>query len=769
MSVSQDSIRPPKQYHFISSFACFLSTQNSFRTGLEFFLGFLFGGALISVLLGSLVISLPFLPQEHKWYDATLISSALSGILILVLSLSGYYLLLRYTPKTSFSHSPIVRGTCTSFTLLLFSSWPTLSFGFIPEVFFAKSSLAILLFFLLTSSWLTVKGIAYASLAGSTILVLIFAFTTEGRPIFTDDHGSVLYRLELLKDYFPNVPVYNTEWNAGTDWRDFFATGILNVFFIFYPLIFLFPLEKTYFLIVTLTLFGIAPLATYFGSRVLKLSHHASLISSCVAITANAAWYKWSLSYGSMGFVCSTALFPLVLALGARTLSDGKDTSGKILTSLIVFGTLSIFWSAQGLSLIPVILLALSKGRTFLFSKRIFVTAMILLLINLPWIALFITVSKVGSFVGLETHSPKSQQIESHAPQDSSLSAAVVKGKKQSVSIENVLKSFRNNFTKVNPLLLLLGIPSLLFFQWGKGLKTPYALTCVWLLFLGIVVVHLKPQLELDRMIVILSLVLSIPVGNLISKILEEHFEQEHPPSFSPGIACIATMLMLGFFSTAGILQNRSWEKYKTWNDSLKTLGTAINTHANEGRALFSGFILHEFEGGHIAPLSRIADTPVMASSPVHNLWWYTDVIPEEYRKKGPSGIEEYLDLYNVSLVIAHERVWKDYFRNSSFRYEEVEIIGSFVLFTRAGSPDSYFLEGKGDIISQKGNGIDLVLESDSAILRFNYYPFLKAPSCEKISKHTVSDSVHFIKIESCKTQVPITIKSTSPIQRIFN
>jgi hypothetical protein len=769
MSISKELISSPKQYHIISILGALLKTQNSFRTGLEFFLGFLFGAAIISILLGSLIIFLPFLPSEHRWYDATLIPSTLHGITILILSLGGYYILLSYIPERTFSHVFFVRGISSSFILLLFSSWPSLSFGFIPDIFFAKSSLPILLLFLLGSSWISPKGITYASFAGALILLLLFTFTTEGRPIFTDDHGSVLYRLQLLKDYFPNVPVYNTEWNAGTDWRDFFATGILNVFFIFYPMISLFSLEKIYFLIVTLVLFGIAPLATYFGSRVLNFSTNASIIASCITITANAAWYKWSLSYGSMGFVCSTALFPLVLALGARTLSDGENTSRKILISLIIFGTLSIFWSAQGLSLIPIILLALCKGRTFLFSKKTLLTGMILLLINLPWIILFITVSKVGSFVGLETTSTQSHQITSHVPQDTRLSASVVKGKKQSVSINNILKSFRNNFLKINPLLLLLGIPSLLFFPWGRGLKTPYALTCLWLLFLGIVVVHLKPQLELDRMIVILSLVLSIPVGNLISKILEEHSEQKHPPLLSPGIACIATMLMLGFFSTAGILQNRSWEKYKTWNDSLKTLGTAIKTHANDGRALFSGFILHEFEGGHIAPLSRIADTPIMASSPVHNLWWYTDVIPEEYRKKGPSGIEEYLDLYNVSLVIAHERVWKNYFRNSSFRYEEVEIIGSFVLFKRTGSPNSYFLEGKGNILSQKGNGIDLILESESAILRFNYYPFLEAPSCKKISSHTVSDTVHFINVESCKTHVPITIKSTSPLRRVFH
>src|SRR5690606_27827734 len=146
-----------------------------------------------------------------------------------------------------------------------------------------------------------------------------------------------------------------------------------------------------------------------------------------------------------------------------------------------------------------------------------------------------------------------------------------------------------------------------------------------------------------------------------------------------------------------------------------------------------------------------LSKTPIMASSPVHNLWWYTDVIPESYRKKGPPGIEEYFDHYNVSLTIAHERVWKNYFRQSSFRYTEIGTVGRFVLFKRTDFPDSYFHSGSGTIIEQTAQEVSLTSStSENIVLRYNFFPFLEVEQCEHISPYKISDSIEFISLSNC-------------------
>lgn len=749
-------------------------------------LGFIMGAGIITILLGSLSITNPFYLSKSKQYlilpngTAGFACIFLSLIIFIIWNYSNHKNTLKEIPSSNFkpdSKTPLINtlsynfimGMISSFILLILSQWATLKFGFFPEAYFAKISIYLIPVFFVLSYYLNIIHIRIASIICILILAFSFILNTELKPLFSDDHASVIYRLQLLSDYFPRIPLYNTEWNAGMDWRDFFATGILNVFLIFYPLFILFPAEDIYSIIVFLIIFGITPLSAYLGSRLLGSSHNTSLISSVLIITANTSWYKWSLSYGSMGFVCSTALFPLLLSLACVVLRDKEKSSLKVCSLLVIIGTLCLFWSAQGLSLIALLVIALFSGKKFIFSKRILLTLFAIICLNGPWMSLFIKVSKVTSFISLEDTSRTSEKDTQSFTKGNQISSSIVKGKSEAISKKNVLRSFRENFLKINPMLLILGIPGLIFFyRKNKKAGLPFIATCIWLFILGTVIVHLKPQLELDRMIVILSLCLSLPVAHLLGEILSFR-KLNQMGTFSLGISCLMTSLMIGVISTNSIFENRSWEKYKTISNTFGELAEAIKTHRGTGRTLFAGFILHELEGGHIAPLTRLSESPIMASSPIHNLWWYTDIIPEAYRKRGAPGIEEYLDLYNVSLVIAHEKAWKDYFRKSSVHYEEVAIIGRFVILKRLLNPNSYFLKGEGILLSQKGDGISFTLNSEGAILRFNYLSFLEVDGCKDIKPHSVSEAVTLIKVEKCMSDRTITIRSLSPLGRLIH
>lgn len=735
--------------------------------------GFIFGVGLITLMMGNLEI--------HLGRTLNIFKNGTSG---LVLSFFGFLLFfyLRNNNSKEENDNNIAfhyfnSGILYSSVFLLLGNWSSLGFCFSINSSISIISLLIICLSFLLTPFINREHFKYLIYILSLILIIIFFQNTAFKPVYSDDHGSVTYRLYLLKNYFFSIPLYNAEWNAGMDWRDFFATGILNVYFLFLPLIALLSdIDTAYIIIVPTIIFILTPLSSYLGARILRLSHNAGLIAGFLALTSNAAWYKWSLSYGSMGFVCSSAVFPLFLACAIQTLKDKNDTKPYIILLMIFSGSLSILWSAQGLSIIPIIIYALFKTPELIKSKKIIFSALFLILIHLPWILIFINVSKVGNFVNIESGT-KIESQEGTQTTNKELSP-IVKGEKESINKKNILNSFRENTTKINPLIYLL-IFSALFYPWDKTYQLLYGITIIWLLFLGTVVIHLKPQLELDRMLVIMSLILSIPIGGLIGSLLE-YLEKNHPRNYSLSKSFILSFIIMSFLCIGGLIDKKSWLRYYTKSGMFNELAQIISNNADNGRTLFSGFILHDFSESHIAPLVRLSKKPIMASSPVHNLWRYTDIIPDEYRKRGPSGIEEYLDLYNVSLTIAHDRVWKKYFRDSSFKYEEIGILDKFVIFKRKRISDSYFYKGNGTLISQDAKGFkvkidsnndlnDLIDDSHAIVLRFNYFPFLKAENCSKISPYKVSDSVNFIKLSDCKKDSVLEVKSVSALRRIFN
>ena len=86
-----------------------------------------------------------------------------------------------------------------------------------------------------------------------------FLSLTQNELLFTDDHPSFLFRLMQLKEFFPGIPFYNPLWNAGVEAREFFPSGILNVFFLFSPLIYSFDLATHYNQGVAILLFMVVP------------------------------------------------------------------------------------------------------------------------------------------------------------------------------------------------------------------------------------------------------------------------------------------------------------------------------------------------------------------------------------------------------------------------------------------------------------------------------------------------------------------------------
>lgn len=584
-------------------------------------------------------------------------------------------------------------------------------------------------------------------------------YASRGALIFSDDHPVFLQRLILLKQNFPAIPFFNPLWNAGIDQRDFFATGALNVFLILSPLIYLLDLSRYYTVVIATLLFAVVPGAIALATWLYGRSRLQASIAAMLAVGNSLLWYRWALKYGTLGFICSSSLIPLVLVLA--TLLTDRESRWSLRNSLLLIAstTLMLLWSPTGLVCIPLGLWSLLRLRILVGERRRLLSVAGILAINIPWILLFLSVSRVSNYVSKETIA--SRRVVYSAPETS---ATMEKPVEQAAGTARVIHKIVHDWaSSENPLILFLTIPGLFL------LRRPFALTLggsiLWAALLGTVGSIKMPQLELDRMLLIAGLIATIPCSLLLEWAVM---------SFSRGslLHRLLTALTVGMlcatpFSTASILVNRTVEHYQTATPLVQNLSDAIRLWGGQGRVLFSGFILHELNGGHVAPLAFWTDHELIASSHVHDKWWYTNVIPESYLARGDSGVEEYLDLLNVTAVVAHERTWIQYFQNRPALYRQRWAQDRFTIFERSVPSPSFLLQGKGEVLSRTSSSITVKAETPDIVLKYNYYPFLTSSACA-LSSESIDDQMSFIRLSGCPTGVPIVIHSRPGWTRIF-
>lgn len=658
------------------------------------------------------------------------------------------------------------RGFAWGLLVLFCSDWLTRSYNLLQGPSIRGE---ILLAALVTLWLLRAHGLRLLSLAlPLTICLLVFSFLIEsgGRLLFSDDNPTFMYRLSLLRENFPGIPFYNPVWNAGIEARDFFATGSLNVFFLFAPLIYLFGVFETYNYIVIGLLFLLLPSSVWAGSRLLGLPRISAALGALLALTPSLLWYRWALKYGTMGFVTSAALVPLNMALALRLLDPEREPRRiEYITAGITF-TLMFFWSPAALVFIPALGLALRRVSLLKTRPGLRKLALFLLLVNGFWMFIFWNVSNVSSFLSSKTPSYEASADETspaYVPPSTTQQHINTKEKSGSFEEKESIRILRETSVSTNPLLFMLAIPALFFLP--REHRLFFTMTAGWLLLLGAVVAQLKPQLELDRMLVILSLALCVPVGHIVQRLLAQASEVQRWQNMIPALV-VGGFLLTAPFSTASLLLNRSIEHFFFAQPQIDTLVKTIREESDGGRGLFSGFVLHDLYHGHVAPLPLLTGVPLIASSPFHDQWRYKDIFPRHIQAEGDAGIERFLNLMNATIVLAHEERWQQYYLERPDRYQLVLEDRRFHVFRRVGYESNYFLEGTGSVLSQDTRSLKVSLSSTTAVLKFQYFEFLKSSDCE-LSPEEALPGVRFIRLSNCNANAPITIEARGPIERL--
>jgi hypothetical protein len=613
---------------------------------------------------------------------------------------------------------------------------------------------AVIIFILLKRGQLRLlEWLGPLSALGLLITILL---ATQDRLIFSDDHPVFLQRLILLKENFPWIPFYNPLWNAGIDQRDFFATGALGVFLVLAPLVYTLDVSQYYSQLIAILLFIIIPASTAYAAYRYQRSRLLCSFTIILTLSNSLLWYRWALKYGTVGFLLSSSLVPLVLILANQFLDRNTRFSLKDGALLLIFTTLMLFWSPTALVFAPLGILGLIRLPHILTTKNKLITTCALLLINIAWMSIFVSVSRVGSYVGKETTALRRvAYAEASVEEGQSFTMQLkVKG-------EGALKAFRDWASAENPLILMLCLPGIILVT--NPLRRVLGITFVWTLILGTFGSVYLPQLELDRMLLIGGLIVVMPVSLVLKNIIDNFHH-------SSGLMKVLSGLTFGFlfaspFATATILINRSVEHYDTARPIVKQLAEAIKEFGGSGRTVFAGFILHELSGGHIAPLVFWSGKELVASSHVHDKWQYTNVLPESFVKKGDAGVEEFLDLMNASAVVAHESKWVKFFRERPEKYLEKWHLDRFYIFERKQQSASFFIAGAGSITQVRTNGITLTTQTPEVILKYRYYPFLRSSACQ-IAAYQIEE-LSFIKLSGCPINSPLEISAKTAWHRV--
>ncbi len=668
-------------------------------------------------------------------------------------------LIRRRRPRLEDFASPLVWSF--GLVLIFFSAWLCRPYSFFQGPWFRKdiALAAVVAYAISYTSWR--RFLIALPLLTSLVSVTTFFSESAGRILFIDDHAMFIFRLKLLKENFPYIPFWSPLWNGGFDARDFFATGALNAFLIASPLVYLFPIESVYNVIIAGFLFILVPGATYLAARLMKSERAVAAVAATIAMSSSLFWYRWALKYGTIGFVVSTALLPLTVACAIRFVTQ-RTLSYREIALLVVTSTLTLLWSPSGIALLPLGFIALANLKTIVSSRRHLLTILILVALNLPWMSMMWKVSGVSRFINSESTS----QVAHAAPAEiasAGKTTSTYRHKSEGINLKKSLQNWQEAAGSANPLIVILAIPALL------SLARPYRLVfgalSVWLVGLGTVGVSLKPQLELDRMLVIAGVLVSFPLATWIVTIFERGaLGLSH--RVSAGV--VGGFLLASPLAIHAMLTNQLYDKYNFAGPEVETLSATLKNTARDGRGLFTGCVLHELSNGHLAPLPLWSTTPLIASSYAHNIWRYEQPIPASFMEQGDPGIERFFDLMNVTVVMAHEPQWRKYLSERPQRYALKEHQKDFMIFERLGYTPSYVLEGEARDLTQSSNSVTLTPLSQRVVLKFKYFPFLTASGC-KVSPVQVAPELQFVELSGCRIGESTRVESVSPLKRLVS
>lgn len=519
----------------------------------------------------------------------------------------------------------------------------------------------------------------WLALAQGLCLAFLWRGTGGGHALYRDDHASMLFRFWEFTRTYPQVLNYDPYWNAGSVDYAGAACGVNGLGVLYWPVWARFPVEAVFTPLVGLTFVVLIPMAAAMSLRLVGGSWTAAWCAGLLGLGVSRDFFIWGLHFGTVGACfASAAVLPTCACLYRVVHLGHREPWLGVLLTVCAFSLLS--W---GLSMLMAACLLL----TLLVSIRrlTWPTWRLLLICGLALALAYYRTVGVLVFHGGELF--RVMQVK----------AAATGGGAHAPDLAWVPAGCRNlaaALRQANPVLVFLGLGGLAFLP-DRGLRV-----WLWPLVLALAFVTgwgaaLKPHMELSRMSILLLYVSVIPAALTLDRLLSSR-----PPWLAGVRASLVALLLLGGWNVARIYGSDPAAPYAALGPASRDLAAFLRAQTPpDGRVLFAGRTVHFYgDHGHVAPLAYLAGREMLACDYYH---FRPSAIEYEY-PPGPfrrpvDRVPEFLDLYNVMVIVTRQANWKAYFRRSPELYAELQPQGDITVF-RPRRASSLFLKGQGTV-----------------------------------------------------------------------
>ena len=549
-------------------------------------------------------------------------------------------------------------------------------------------------------------GIIAASLA---LCAWRLATSTGGLPLYRDDHPSMMYRLWLFTQCFPQTVNYSPLWNGGVLDSTPVSSGIQGVGLLLWPLWKSLPIHAAYTPGIGLLYIVVLPALAALAARLAGGTWTAAGVAAMLGLGISRHFFLWALHFGTVGASLAGAfLMPAAAALyRAIVLGRREWWLGPLLTGSIYF---TVQWPPGALMLACVGLGALACWRRWSWRLAAFLAACGIAALALDIGALRAILDKGSSPLGFAMQHTTAGSVPEAAPAAGTALAAGA-AKLGAHAIE------------AHPLLVFLGFGGA-FLAGPLAGRRFFAPALAAFAALGAWGPELLPNLQLERMALPGLFTAVIPASLVAGRVLEQTGRRSLPAR-----AALLALLALGGVALSRIHGNRTSAPYVTLNDQVRRLATLIGDRQPAGgRVLFAGATVHAVGRGHVAYLPVLAGAEMMACDYYHfppKMVEYN--YPPRAFRTNDADLVHFLDAYDVTHLVTFRRDWKRYLGERPDTFEKVGEVDDLAVYRAARAP-SRFMRGTGRVRATPNRiEVDLDDAQAEAVIKYNWLPGLRA------------------------------------------
>ena len=529
---------------------------------------------------------------------------------------------------------------------------------------------------------------------------------TDGAPLYRDDHPSMMYRLWLFRQTFPQTVNYSPWWNGGVLDSTPVSSGIQGVGLLLWPLWKLLPVHVAYTPLVGLLYILVLPALAAAAARLAGGDRLAAGVAGLLGLGISRHFFLWALHYGTVGASLAGAFVMPAAAALYRVVVLGRRSRG-----LAVALTLCLFFTIQWP---PGLLMLGCLGLGVLACPGTWNLRTLGFLAGCGAAALLLDIPALRAVLD-KTSSPLSFAIQQVPPGGSPDAAAA--GPHLGELLGQGFEKLGAHAVEAHPALVFLGFGGALLAGRLAGRRF-FAPALLGFALLGTLGPALLPNLQLERLVLPGLFAAVVPAALVGGRLLGLT-----TPSVRFAHAALLALLALGGFAVSRHHGNESAAPYVTLNDQVRGVWQAVaQREPAGGRVLFAGSMVHALGRGHVAYLPVLTGAEMMACDYYHfppRMVEYN--YPPRAHRTNEAAMAAFLDAYDVTHIVTFRRDWLKYFDERPQLYTRVAQVDEHAIYRVARAP-ARFLQGRGQVHAAVNRlEVELADNQAEAVLKYNW------------------------------------------------